>query len=169
MRNICLDIGCGKKKRNGYIGLDNSKESSADIICNLENGIPIKSNSCSKIVCDNLLEHMKNLIFVMNEIWRVCAHLTEVEIIVPYYLSIGAFQDPTHVRYFTEKTFLYFNRSLPYDYGFIGKFDIVKINFIPNADFSKEFPDVPFDIARKFFINAFDTLVVTLTADKNFK
>lgn len=165
---ISLDLGCGKKKRAGFVGLDRALSSDADVVCDLREGLPFRDGVAERIVCDNLLEHIPDLVAAMNEIWRVCAHGAEVTIIAPYYTWEGAYQDPTHVRFFTEKTFLYFNRSLPYDYGFRGKFDIRSIALQPNPDFLREMKDVPWEIARKYFFNAVRNITAVLVADKEF-
>lgn len=163
-----LDLGCGKGKRSGYIGLDSALSSTADIICDFKRGIPLASGRFEAVLAHNLLEHMPDLIGFMNEIWRVMRHNAELEVTVPYYLSMGAFQDPTHVRYFTEKTFLYFTQGLPYDYGFRGRFLIKSITLIPNPDFSKEVPNVPFLLGAKYFMNAVTEMTAILVADKNY-
>ena len=168
MSPIRLDLGCGKKKRAGYVGIDSAATSHADLLADIERGIPLRADSCEAILCDNLLEHMRDLIPVMNEIWRVARHGAAIEIIVPYYLWAGAYQDPTHVRFFTEKTFLYFNRSLPYDYGFVGKFDIKSVELVANPEFAQELPNIPQAIAMKYFMNAVKSMIVHLVADKRF-
>lgn len=53
----------------------------------------------------HVIEHVANLVGLMEEVYRVCKSGAVVEIVVPYYTSRGAFRDPTHVRYITEDTF----------------------------------------------------------------
>ncbi len=166
MKAVNLDLGCGRKKREGYVGIDVASSSRADLLADLRRGIPLHGDSCERVLCDNLLEHMPDLVGIMNEIWRVCRDGALVEVIVPYYTSIGAFQDPTHVRYFTEKTFLYFTQTLPYDYGFRGKFTIESVTLDPNPEFAREVGGVPFDIARKYFMNAVNNMIAILKAVK---
>jgi len=166
---VKIDLGCGKKKREGHLGLDNSATSAADVVCDFRRGLPLRNDSCDGAVADNLLEHLPDLIGFMNELWRVMRDGAEVQVIVPYYTSAGAHQDPTHVRFFTEKTFLYFNASLPYDYGFRGKFDITAFELVANPEFAREVTGVPFPIAVKYFWNAVSNLIVTLRADKKYR
>lgn len=165
---ITLDLGCGKKKRKGHIGLDMTFASDADVISDIREGIPLGDNTCDQIVCDNILEHIPDLIGIMNELWRISTQHAKLKIIVPYYTSLPAFHDPTHVRFFCETSFSFFNQSKPYDYGFKGKFDIQNISLYPNPEFAKVFPDIPFLEAAKYFMNAVTIMTADLSADKEY-
>jgi SAM-dependent methyltransferase len=61
-----------------------------------------------KIIANDVLEHLPDLTTAM----RVCLDLLgeggEFHIKVPYDLSYGAWQDPTHVRAFNERSWLYY-------------------------------------------------------------
>ena len=52
-----LDIGCGKNKREGYVGIDVAKDSDADIIASALS-IPIKDAVVDEINCSHLMEHL---------------------------------------------------------------------------------------------------------------
>lgn len=52
-----LDIGCGKNKRQGFIGLDINPDSNADIIASATN-LPIGDAEASEINCSHLVEHL---------------------------------------------------------------------------------------------------------------
>ncbi len=68
--------------------------------------ICLASGSFKKIIAYDVLEHVKDL----RELMTNCLELLEMggmfEILVPYDLSFGAWQDPTHVRAFNEKSWL---------------------------------------------------------------
>jgi predicted SAM-dependent methyltransferase len=51
-----LDIGCGKDKKSGYIGIDISPDSNADIIASALN-LPFKEESVDEIHSSHLVEH----------------------------------------------------------------------------------------------------------------
>lgn len=106
-----IDLGCGKNKRDGFTGIDKSEYSIADIISDLEEKLPLEDESVDEVYSSHCLEHIDNLVGLMNEIWRVCKDGAKISIVVPYYKSIGAFRDPTHRRFFTEQTFLYFDKN----------------------------------------------------------
>lgn len=63
----------------------------------------------------------------MEELWRVCRPGGLVHILVPYYNAAGAFQDPTHVKFFTERTFEYFTED--------GATDLSQYNYYSHARF----------------------------------
>jgi ubiquinone/menaquinone biosynthesis C-methylase UbiE len=119
---IVLDIGCGKCKyksknpNDKVIGLDYRKNTMADIVCDVDEGIPLPDNYVDKVVAIHSLEHTKDLVKVMNEIWRVCKPNAEVFINCPYFSSPGTFDDPTHHRFITYKTFEYFTKDFKYEH-----------------------------------------------------
>jgi len=105
-----LNIGCGHDKREGFVGLDISPDVGADIVCDIEQGIPLKDNECEEVICLDVLEQMssaKAFVFVMNELWRITKLGGSVHVRVPNAKDICAFQDPMDSRHFTEETFTY--------------------------------------------------------------
>jgi glycosyltransferase involved in cell wall biosynthesis/ADP-heptose:LPS heptosyltransferase len=107
---VCVDLGCGRFKRRGHIGLDVDPECAADVVCDVTRGIPLATNSVDLLAADNLLEHIgEGFIELMNEMWRVCKPAGRIEITVPLFPADKAVADPTHRRYFTEGTVAYFN------------------------------------------------------------
>lgn len=108
---ILLDIGCGMNKKQGYLGIDKVKLQRIDIISDIEHGLPFKDNAIDGIRVIQVLEHVRDLIFVLEDFWRVCKEGAEIEILVPYWNRVGAFRDPTHVRFFTYRTFDHFTEN----------------------------------------------------------
>jgi SAM-dependent methyltransferase len=117
-----VDIGCGPDIREGYnVGLDlhdyselyRIKYKGVEFIQHdLEKAsLPFCDNSCEALMADNVLEHIHNLIPLMNDCWRVLKPGGEFYIIVPNGLSEGGIADPTHVRHFIPKTFTYFTKG----------------------------------------------------------
>ena len=110
-----LDIGCGKRKLPGSVGIDIMKDSQADIVWDLNSfPWPIEDNSFDKISCSHILEHLQDVVKVMEEIHRVAKPGAKVDIEVPHFSDPGAFQDPTHRHYFTYFTFDYFTGNPMY-------------------------------------------------------
>ena len=108
--NIKLDLGCGKKKKEDFIGLDIKAMPGVDIVCDITKGISLRNNSVKFVIADNLMEHIGDeFIDVMNDIWRICKPESIVKLIVPGIHTSAAFQDPTHKRFFVQETFDYFN------------------------------------------------------------
>ena len=104
-----LDVGCGKKKRQGSIGIDRSINSDADVICDLEKfPWPFKDNTFDLILLSHVLEHLDDTIKVIEEIWRVASPKAKILIDVPHFSHPDSFRDPTHKHYFTFYSFDYF-------------------------------------------------------------
>ena len=67
-----LDLGCGNKKRPGAIGVDFNSRTAANVIHNLNSfPYPFEDSSFDKIYLDNTLEHLDDVMRVMEEIVEV--------------------------------------------------------------------------------------------------
>jgi len=121
-----LDLGCGKKKRPGAIGVDYSVRHNADVIHDLNSfPYPFEENEFDEIYMDNVLEHLDDPLRVMEEVHRICKPSGLVKIIVPYFRSVWAFIDPTHKHFFTVDSFAYYDPN-----HFINKkYDYVETRF----------------------------------------
>lgn len=109
-----LNLGCGRDKKEGYIGLDISTEVGADIVCNIECGIPLRDNEVDEILAYNVLEQVStphSFVFVMNELWRILKDTGEIIVRVPNANNICAWQDPMDCRRFTEESFTYMQHN----------------------------------------------------------
>ena len=104
-----LDIGCGMHKSPGSIGIDFNPLSEADYIHDLDIfPYPFKDNTFDVILCRSVLEHLNDVVKVMEEIHRVGKPGCIVKIIVPFFSSHWAHVDPTHKHFFTSHSFDYF-------------------------------------------------------------
>ncbi|MFH1202755.1 MAG: methyltransferase domain-containing protein [Candidatus Omnitrophota bacterium] len=162
---ICLDLGCGSRKRAGHIGLDKVYLDGVDLVCDIERGLPIKSGCVDKIYSNYLFEHIQDMIFLFQEIYRVCRNGAEVEFVVPYYTSINAFKDPTHRNFFTEETFRYFSKDDWYgsDYKINTNFKVVRIKY----HYSNLIKWLPFKkYLRRYLFNVVGAMEVILEVKK---
>lgn len=107
---IKLDIACGADKQAGFVGIDIAPIPGVDFVHDLETfPWPLEDESVIEAVCLHYVEHTKNLIAFVEELYRVMRKGALCTVRAPYYTSIRAWQDPTHTRAITENTFLYFN------------------------------------------------------------
>ena len=108
-----LNLGCGNKKIDGFVNVDNDPSVDPDVLVDLNSGIlPFDSNSVDMIVAAHVLEHIGDgFIDLMKEIYRVCKHHSEIKIIVPHSRSDSFIIDPTHVRHFLPQTFQLFDQD----------------------------------------------------------
>ena len=128
-----LDLGCGNKKRPGAIGVDLNERTQPDIVHNLNHfPYPFDDSSFDKIYLDNTLEHLGDVIRIMEEVYRICSPGGVVKVIVPYFRSVWAHIDPTHTHFFTVGSFAYFDPDhyicQRYDYT-LARFKVEKIVF----------------------------------------
>lgn len=115
-----LDLGCGQNKREGFFGIDSIKTAATDWVQDLREPWcwrlldPIPDNSIEEVHSSHFFEHLtgpERMPF-MDEMWRVMKDEAQATIIVPYYASMRAVQDPTHAwPPVCETSFLYFNRQ----------------------------------------------------------
>ncbi|MCX7927088.1 MAG: class I SAM-dependent methyltransferase, partial [Candidatus Omnitrophica bacterium] len=125
-----LDLGCGNKKTYNAIGIDRFKYPGVDIVADLNfYPWPIKSNSFDKIICRHILEHLDNVVKVMEEIYRISKPNAVIIIEVPHFSHPDAFRDPTHKHYFTFNSFDYFADNPMYPKYTQTRFKIIRKEF----------------------------------------
>lgn len=163
MKPIKVDIGCGPNKVRGAFGFDRLRLPGVDVICDFEGGLPLKADSVDAIHMSHVVEHARDLVGLMEEVYRVCGQGAEVVVVAPYYSSRGAFRDPTHVRFITEDTFQYFEP--PTDYGIKTNFKIERIRYDVRKPF-RFFPQYFQKRFRRYLWNVVDNLIVTLRVNK---
>jgi len=122
-----LNLGCGKDYRLGWVNLDCNKKMKADVYADLEKKLPFKDNTFEYVYTEHVLEHIHNFIPLMAELKRICKNNAIIEIRVPHALSMLAYQDPTHVRFFTYRSFDYFTDSE------LGFYDLPKFKIISRS------------------------------------
>jgi Ni,Fe-hydrogenase III small subunit len=107
-----LDLGCGSTPRRGMLGID--KCGGANILpWDLEMGIPGDSLA-DVIVADNVLEHIDNLVPLLNDCHDALLPKGRMHIVVPNAKdAVAAWADPTHRRAFVVDTFTYFDAAHP--------------------------------------------------------
>jgi hypothetical protein len=127
---VRVDLGCGPRKAQGFIGVDCVALPEVDIVADLTGVFPMADNSVDVLRAHDAIEHLVDRLHTMNEIWRVCRHGAVVDIRVPSTDGRGAFQDPTHVSYWNANSFFYYCSEFPdyfqlgQQYGFKGCFKL---------------------------------------------
>jgi SAM-dependent methyltransferase len=108
VNKIIVNIGCGSRKHPGEIGLDRYRASAADLLADLNRGLPFATGGVDEVVAEHVLEHVPDLVALMEEIHRVLAPGGVLKLEVPYFAHPDAYRDPTHVRFFTWESMDYF-------------------------------------------------------------
>jgi ubiquinone/menaquinone biosynthesis C-methylase UbiE len=140
-----LDIGCGRTKLKGSIGLDYLNLPGVDVVADLTQKLPFEDNRFDVVHANQVLEHMNDIIHVMYEVLRILKPGGLFVAHVPHFRSAWAHIDPTHVKGFTINTLDYFVKgTYCYEnYRFReGGFSSIQV-FLDN--------DYPSTLLRKFF------------------
>jgi SAM-dependent methyltransferase len=100
MRTI-LDVGCGNNKAPGAWGIDLDPRSQADVICDLASmSWPLAGRQFEEILCNQVLEHVADVMRFMEEAHRVARPGALVKVVTPHYTSPSSYADPTHRHHF---------------------------------------------------------------------
>ncbi|MBW4683465.1 MAG: glycosyltransferase [Microcoleus vaginatus WJT46-NPBG5] len=135
-----VDLGCGPKKPEGFIGVDIYPWLEVDIVADMTQGLPFSDSSVDEVRAHDVIEHLPDRIHTMNEIWRICKPNAMVDIFVPSTDGRGAFQDPTHVSFWNINSFWYYSIEFPdylelcRSYGFQGVFSLISLENIEGPD-----------------------------------
>lgn len=167
-----LNVGCGADVRPGYVNIDRMSAPGIDIAIDLNAldtlKLPIGDDSVTEVLMSHVIEHIGNVLPLMDELYRVAAPGALCHIHCPYGSSDDADEDPTHVRRMFPGSFGYF--SQPYywraDYGYRGDWQVTQVDLVLSHT-------VPDDISRdeaiasvKTFRNVVSEMRATLTAIK---
>lgn len=121
IKPLKLDLGCGKNKKEGFLGVDSRPFDGVDIVLDICGGNaihdietgdlaslvrapktfkkwPWADNSVDEVHCSHMLEHLKpkERIHFANELWRVLKVGSKAAITTPHYASVRAYGDLTH-------------------------------------------------------------------------
>jgi O-antigen biosynthesis protein len=100
-----LDLGAAHNPKPGYVSVDLHD---ADIIADLNGTWPFPDNSVGVIRAFDVFEHLKDPLHTMKEVYRVLAPDGHLIAQVPSTDGRGAFQDPTHVSFWNQNSWLYY-------------------------------------------------------------
>jgi predicted SAM-dependent methyltransferase len=110
-----LDLGCGKAKREGFVGVDISADCDADIVHDLSvTPWPFADASIDEVHCAHFFEHLDGAqrVRFMEELFRILKPGSLATLITPHWTSMGAVQDPTHKwPPIAENSYGYFNKA----------------------------------------------------------
>ncbi len=106
---MTLDLGCGQNKRPGAIGVDQNRDTAADVIGNIDSGaLPFRDNSFDKVWVVHVIEHVENVVSTIEELHRLTRAGGVIVIETPHYTDFSSFCDPTHRWHLNSFSFRYF-------------------------------------------------------------
>lgn len=99
-----LDLGCGSRKHPGFLGMDAEPRDGVDIVCSINDTLPLPDDSVEFIMAARSLPFVQDLFAVLGEIYRVSMHKAVVCILAPYAHTYHHASNP-HIRHkFDEHT-----------------------------------------------------------------
>ena len=167
-----LNVGCGRNIIDGWVNLDVMSLPGIDIVADLEDcaitPLPFEDDSFDEFLLSHVIEHIRNPLPLMQELWRIAKPNAKMVIRVPHGASDDAWEDPTHVRAYFSNSFGYY--SQPYywraDYGYRGDWLHEKLTFVVsqqgNANLS------PADVLQKiqYYRNMVQEMIAELVCTK---
>lgn len=173
---IKLDIACGQRKQEGFVGIDWAEIPSVDIVHDLtQYPWPIEDESVGQAFCSHYIEHIPladlptgqdHLLAFFDELYRILTPGGQALVIAPYYSSMRAWQDPTHRRAISEATFLYANKDWRIangldHYRVSCDFDFAYSYIVDNTWATRNEETRAF--AFRYYLNAISDIQVTMT------
>ncbi len=119
-----INLGSGRRFLEDHVNIDLNDAWKPDIVADISAAGAIGSNtryhterfgemvlakdSFHSITASHVLEHVPDLVAMMTACRDLLVIGGQMHIEVPYELSYGAWQDPTHVRALNERSWLYY-------------------------------------------------------------
>jgi hypothetical protein len=151
-----MQIGSGKSWKYDWFNVDIEPRWKPDMVFDLNKPFPfdekiktwrfgdinITKGHFEHILSEHVFEHVQNLVQAMTTCLDLLCEGGVLEVEVPYDLSHGAWQDPTHVRALNENSWYYYTDW----YWYIGwqeyRFDNIAYNFGLNENGKKMLADL---------------------------
>lgn len=119
---LILDIGCGRNKFKGSVGIDRIKLPDVDILCDISSGFPFRPKSFDQVECHHVIEHLDDSIALMRNIHSILKPGGILRISFPIPNTTAAWVDPTHKRPYSVESMRYFckehNKNYYFDFSF---------------------------------------------------
>jgi SAM-dependent methyltransferase len=104
-----LHLGAGLKYNPAAVNVDLVEDTNPDVVHDLDQTPwPFPEDRFEEVWAYDVLEHLDDLVAVMEEIHRVCRSGAIVRVTVPHFSCVNAFTDITHRRFFSSASFNYF-------------------------------------------------------------
>ncbi|HTV77205.1 MAG TPA: methyltransferase domain-containing protein [Steroidobacteraceae bacterium] len=137
-----LQLGSGKDFRSDCLNVDINPAWGPDAVFDVASPTLIGSalqtqrfgtvvlaeNSFDSAIANDVLEHIGDLTTAMTNVLRLLKPGGIFNIAVPYDMGLGAWQDPTHVRAFNERSWLYYTDWHWYLGWTEARFDLVSLD-----------------------------------------
>jgi hypothetical protein len=126
-----LHLGSGRKYDPAAVNVDLAASTTPDIVHDLDVvPWPLPDGHFREVRAFDVVEHLDDVVAVMEEVHRVCAPEAVVRITVPHFSCANAFTDITHRHYFSAASFNYFTGDNEFTFYTDRKFRKVRAEIV---------------------------------------
>ena len=130
IKPVKLNLGCGLDYREGYINIDIVRNVKVDILADLNLNLPFRDCVAEEVLCVDVLEHINDPCYLLEEIYRVCRAKAKVIVHGPHFTSATTYADMQHKRAFSIRVFDDFTGQTRWSFQFKPRFKIIKRKII---------------------------------------
>jgi len=123
-----LDLGCGRSKPPGAVGLDLFPHPGVDLIADLDRPLPLAGDSFDLALLRHCAEHVGDLAALLAEVHRVLRPGGRAHILTPHFSAAASWTDPSHRQHLGYFSLDYFCglasddfRPLGYRFALLGR------------------------------------------------
>lgn len=135
-----LNLGCGRDIREGWINIDGVPAPGVDHVINFDGKpvLPFGDDSVTRSEGTHVIEHLRDPLPFMEELWRVTRPGGTAVFHCPYGSTDDADEDPTHVRRMFHGSWGYFGQPNYWraDYGYRGDWQPAEVTLFIFPEFS---------------------------------
>ena len=122
-----LDIGCGRHKFPGSVGLDAVPLDTVDVVHDLNvYPYPFEADTFDRIRAIHVIEHLQSIVKTMEELHRIAKPGAIVTIVTPHYTDSSSWQDPTHIWHLNTRSFNYFQEDFKTNWYSTARFRVAR-------------------------------------------
>jgi SAM-dependent methyltransferase len=137
---VRLNLGCGRDIREGWVNIDHSPAAGVDHVIDFDGKpvLPFDDDSVTYSEGSHVIEHLRDPLPFMEELWRVTEPGGRAVFRCPYGSSDDADEDPTHVRRMFHGSWGYFGQPNYWraDYGYRGDWQPEEVTLVLFPEFA---------------------------------
>lgn len=112
-----LHLGCGRNTLPEHLNVDCVALPNVEMVVDLNRyPWPFATGSWERVVAHHVFEHLEDFDRAMAELHRILAPGGVADIWVPHVAGWGAWNDPTHRKFFTRQSFGYYAQGHAFHY-----------------------------------------------------
>lgn len=134
MTGLRLNLGCGRDIREGWVNIDCAPAPGVDHVTDFDSKpvLPFDDDSVTRSEGSHVIEHLRDPLPFMEELWRVTRPGGRAVFRCPYGSTDDADEDPTHMRRMFSGSWGYFGQPHYWraDYGYRGDWQPVQVTLV---------------------------------------